>query len=72
MCKVLKVRRSGFYARQSRPKSKRKEENEKLLEKIKEIFEKKHQIYGYKRITKALPKDMEYNGPKSLTQNQKN
>ncbi len=58
MCKVLDVRRSGFYAWQSRPESKRKQENEKLLKKIKEIYEKKHRIYGYKRITKALPEDM--------------
>lgn len=29
-----------------------------MLEKIKEIYEKKHRIYGYKRITKALPEDM--------------
>jgi hypothetical protein len=58
MCRVLKVKRSGFYAWQSRPKSKRQEQNEKLLVKIKEIHEKKHRIYGYKRITKALPEDM--------------
>jgi putative transposase len=58
MCKVLKVKRSGFYAWQSRPKSKRKEQNERLVENIKEIFNKKHRIYGYKRIAKALPDDM--------------
>jgi putative transposase len=58
MCKVLKVRRSGFYSWLSRPKSNRMIENEKLLVKIKELFEKKHRIYGYKRITKVLPKDM--------------
>lgn len=55
---MLKVKRSGFYAWRSRPKSKRKEENEQLTEKIKELFEKKHKIYGYKRITKILPKNM--------------
>ncbi len=38
MCRMLKVKRSGFYAWQRRPKSKRKIENEALLEKIKEIF----------------------------------
>lgn len=58
MCRVLKVKRSGFYAWQSRPKSNRQIQNEKLLIQIKEIHEKKHRIYGYKRITKALPKDM--------------
>lgn len=58
MCRMLKVKRSGFYAWQRRPKSKRKIENEALLEKIKEIFQKKKKIYGYPRITKALPEDM--------------
>lgn len=58
MCNVLEVKRSGFYAWQSRPKSKRKLENESLLEKIKELFIKKHKIYGYKRISKILPQDM--------------
>lgn len=55
---MLKVMRSGFYSWQRRPKSKRKEANEKLLAKIKELFEKKHSIYGYKRITKILPEDV--------------
>ena len=55
---MLEVKRSGFYAWQSRPKSNRQKQNEKLLEKIKELFDKKHRIYGYKRITKILPKDM--------------
>lgn len=58
MCRLLKVGRTGFYAWRSRPKSKREIENEKLLATIKEIYEKKHRIYGYKRITKALPKEM--------------
>ena len=40
MCKVLKVGRSGFYAWQRRPKSKRQLENEMLLDKIKNIHEK--------------------------------
>ena len=58
MCRMLKVKRSGFYAWQRRPKSKRKIENEALLEKIKEFFQKKKKIYGYPRITNALPEDM--------------
>jgi transposase InsO family protein len=58
MCRILEVKRSGFYAWQRRPKSKRETENEMLLEKIKEIYEKKKRIYGYPRIAKALPKGM--------------
>jgi len=53
MCKVLDVRRSGFYAWQSRPESKRKQENKKLVEKIKELFIKKRRIYGYKLMTEV-------------------
>lgn len=56
---MLKVGRSGFYAWQRRPKSKRQIENEILLEKIKEIHVKKKRIYGYPRMANALPKDMQ-------------
>ena len=58
MCKVLKVGRSGFYAWQRRPKSKRQLENEMLLDKIKNIHEKKRKIYGYPRITQVLRRDI--------------
>lgn len=54
MCKLLQVQRSSFYAWQRRPKSKRQIENEQILNKIQEIFEKKHRVYGYPRITKVL------------------
>jgi putative transposase len=52
------VSRSGFYAWRKRPKSKRQERNELLLEKIKEIYNKKKRIYGYPRIANALPENM--------------
>ncbi|HEY9062849.1 MAG TPA: IS3 family transposase [Pseudobacteroides sp.] len=58
ICSVLKVSRSGYYAWRKRPKSKRQEENEILIEKIKEIYEKKKHIYGYPRIAESLPCDM--------------
>lgn len=58
MCKLLQVQRSSFYAWQRRPKSNRQIENERILRKIQEIYEMKHRIYGYPRITKALPDDM--------------
>lgn len=58
LCEVLEVSRSGFYAYLKRPKSKRQEENERLIEKIKEIYDQNHGIYGYRRITEALPEDM--------------
>lgn len=55
MCEVLQVSRSGYYAFLKRPESTREKENRILLEKIKEIHQKSHQIYGYPRVTKALP-----------------
>lgn len=58
LCEVLKVSRSGFYAYIRGPKSKRQEENERLVKKIKEIHEQNHRIYGYRRITEALPEGM--------------
>lgn len=58
LCKVLKVSRSGFYAWLKRHKSKRQIENEKLFEKVKEIFEKKRRIYGYPGITRFLPEEI--------------
>jgi len=67
MCRMLKVKRSGFYAWKRRLKSNRQMQNEKLLVKIKEIHEKKHKTHEYKRITKALPKDIKANGIKSKT-----
>jgi putative transposase len=54
MAEVLKVTRSGFYAYLKRPKSNRELENDRLLEKIKEVYQKSHGIYGYPRITDAL------------------
>lgn len=58
MCEVLHVSRSGYYAFLKRPQSNRQKENSKLLEKIREIHQKSHKIYGYPRITQNLPKDL--------------
>lgn len=58
MCEVLNVSRSGYYAFLKRPESNRQKANRKLLEKIREIHEKSHKIYGYPRITQNLPKDI--------------
>ena len=50
MAEVLKVSRSDFYAYLVRPVSDRQQENEILLEKIKEIHQKSKATYGYPRI----------------------
>ncbi len=57
MAKILNVSRSGFYSYLKRPRSVRELANEQLLEKIKEVHKRSHQIYGYQRITHALKND---------------
>ncbi len=56
MCRLLKVSRSGYYAWQRRPKSKREISNDQLDKEIKEIYESSRQTYGSPRITKELKK----------------
>ncbi len=78
MAEVLGVSKSGFYAYLNRPKSNREIENERLLEKIKAVHKRYHEVYGYPRITKELENDgapsrnrvyrlMKKNGIKSKT-----
>jgi len=54
MCRVLKVSRSGYYAWRKRPVSARKMANDKLTEKIKEIYHQSRQTYGSPRIQAEL------------------
>lgn len=54
MCKALGVRRSGYYAWKKRPLSKRSQEDEKLLEQIREAFEANRRAYGSPRIRHYL------------------
>lgn len=54
MCRVLGVSRSGYYAWRNRPVSPRKMANDKLLEQIKEIYEKSGQTYGSPRVHAEL------------------
>ena len=57
MCEVLEVSRSGYYCWCKRKKSKREEENERLLKQIKEIFELSRKTYGSPSIKNALLDD---------------
>ena len=50
MCRVLRVQRSGYYAWQVKPKSKRTLADEFLLVKIKQSFEESQSIYGSSRV----------------------
>ena len=54
MCHILEVSRSGFYAWCKRPKSKRKLENEKLIQDIIRVFNQSNEIYGAIKVTKSL------------------
>ena len=54
MCRVLRVSRSSYYAWRKRQPSKRSQENERLLGRIQEIYEKNRRVYGSPRITKEL------------------
>lgn len=54
ICKVLKVSRSGFYARQKRPPSARQQRREELLEKIRLVHQENRELYGSPRVHRAL------------------
>ena len=54
LCKALRVSRSGYYSWLKRPESKRRKENQRISDKVREIFFKSHQIYGSRNITAEL------------------
>ena len=54
MCRVLGVSRSGYYEYLRRGLSRRHEENQRLLTKIREIWEWSRGVYGCPRITAEL------------------
>lgn len=54
MCRLLGVRRSGYYAWRSRPTSQRAQANEVLLEKIQAEYQTSRATYGSPRIYAAL------------------
>lgn len=54
MCRVLGVSRSGYYRHLRRGLSPRREENERLLTRIREIWGARRRVYGSPRITAEL------------------
>lgn len=54
MCEVIGIARQSYYAWRNRGPSKREQENEELLEEIKEIHQESCQTYGSPRIHQAL------------------
>ena len=56
MCQLLDVSRGGYYEWEQRESSKRRKDNEILLDQIKEIHTKTKKRYGSPRITRELNK----------------
>jgi putative transposase len=54
MCRALGVSRSGFHAWENREPSRREREDERLLERIREIHEDNRRVYGSPRIHAEL------------------
>jgi putative transposase len=59
LCEVLAVSRSGFYDWQDRPPSARKQENDRLTQKIRYFHKRTNRIYGSPKIHKDLLADGE-------------
>ena len=54
MCRVLEVSRSGFHAWENREPSRREREDERLVERIREIHEDNRCVYGSPRVHAEL------------------
>ena len=54
MCRVLGVKRSGYYKFKSNPLSRRNMEEEKLLPEIKRVYDGSKGVYGSPRIAASL------------------
>jgi putative transposase len=54
LCRMLEVSKSGYYAWRTRPSSKRSREDVNLTEKIREIYSRSRETYGYPRVHAEL------------------
>ena len=54
LCRVLRVSRSGYYARKKRPTSSRTQANQALLAEIRRIHQGDLQVYGSPRVHEEL------------------
>jgi transposase InsO family protein len=57
MCQVLEVSKSGYYKQFKKPRSQRDEDNDMLINKIKNIFDANKGRYGSPRVKEQLDKD---------------
>lgn len=61
-CRTLEVSTSGYYSWLKRPLSERKTEDERIWQKIKQLWEGSRKTYGRLRLTKKLEQDGEVIG----------
>jgi putative transposase len=54
MCQALGISASGYYAWKRRPPSQRQQADEALAERIRQIHQASHRIYGSRRIRAEL------------------
>ncbi|WP_084375098.1 IS3 family transposase [Neobacillus soli] len=58
LCTISKTNRSSYYKWLNRKETDQERENRELLKKIKALYEKVDGIYGYRRITMNLNREM--------------
>jgi transposase InsO family protein len=61
-CRTLEISSSGYYTWLKRPLSERKTEDERIWQKIKQLWEGSRKTYGRLRLTKKLEQDGEVIG----------
>jgi putative transposase len=59
ICRTLDVSASAYYQRSNGPRSSRAVEDERLLDRIREVHAANYYAYGYRRMWKALLRDGE-------------
>jgi putative transposase len=57
LCQVLRVARSSFYAWRSRTPGRRATENQRLREKLSELFVSHRKVYGSPRLAVCLQRE---------------
>lgn len=53
-CQALGVSESGFYAHRHKPQRPRRQQDERIVREMKEVFEQNYHCYGSLRLVKAL------------------